>query len=149
MPGLFLFLVIFLLRIDLPKHVFVYLSGQDLVYSRHCSQHGMVLVVVLMHPVSADKKKVFKTVQIADNLVESLITAEISWISFGNAHNMRIQNIGRPQNTDLLYLGNGKFLDFLITFAPQCIRVIAEILQSNPYLVRVRDQIRAPVVEDL
>src|ERR1700759_2192287 len=60
--SLFLF-VILLLCIDAPKRALVYMPAGDAIYDRHRGQHGVVLVVVLMHPVTAHPKQVFEPVR--------------------------------------------------------------------------------------
>ena len=52
LPQLFLLLVILLFRIDPPQRSLIDVPLDKPIHYRHRSQHAVVLVVVLMHPVS-------------------------------------------------------------------------------------------------
>ena len=49
------FFMIFHFRVDGPDVVLVADAGDDVIDRGHGSQHGVVLIVVLVHPVSANQ----------------------------------------------------------------------------------------------
>ena len=55
-------LVIFLFRVDAPKRGFIDVSRHKAIDRCHRGQHAVVLVVVLMHSVSAHQKQVLESV---------------------------------------------------------------------------------------
>ncbi len=109
----------------------------------------MILVVVLVHPVAPDQVQILKPVHPPPQLLEAVIRAEVGRVRLRYAHHMRVQHLGRPQDPDLLQLANSKSLQLRIRHGPQRIALVAEILQPQPHLVRIRHHKRAPVVEDL
>src|SRR5665213_2481780 len=57
-----LLFVILLFSIDAPQRALVYVPGCDAIDHCHCRQHGVVLVVVLMHTIAAHQKQVLEPV---------------------------------------------------------------------------------------
>ena len=80
--------MIFHFGIDGPDVVLGGNSVEDVFNGGHCSEHGVVLIVVLMHSIATDEKEVAEVVNILANDVELVITSEICRISFGNVDDM-------------------------------------------------------------
>src|SRR5215469_18601952 len=69
--------VILHLGVDRPDVVLVRPPLDDVVDRRHGRQHRVVLVVVLVHPVSADQEKIVELVHELANRWEPVVGAEI------------------------------------------------------------------------
>src|SRR5665213_1285384 len=144
-----LLFVILLFSIDAPQRALVYVPGGDAVHHRHRRQHGVVLVVVLMHTVAAHQKQVFEAVRPSPQLVETVIGAKVGWVRLRHSHYMSVEHVGRLQYSNLLQLRGRKLLQLFIRHRPQRVGFVAEILQPYPYFGSIRNHIRTPVIEYL
>src|ERR1700733_13775721 len=88
------FLMIFHLRVDGPDVVLVADPGDDVIDCRHSGQHGVVLIVVLVHSVSANQVQIVESIEKLADDVESVIGTEIGRVGFGNADHMGIGDVG-------------------------------------------------------
>jgi hypothetical protein len=145
----YLLFVIVLLGVDLPEISFGLDSGKNVVYGNHGSQHGMVLVVVLVHSISANEEKVFEPVRVSHNLIEAIIGAEVSGVRFWYAEDARVLDVACVQDADFSYLSDGKIGNLRIIHFPKRVGVVAEVFEADPHLRWIRDEIGTPVVEDL
>src|SRR5580698_3462140 len=102
--------MIFHLRIDRPNIVLAQDTANDVIHSRHGGQHRVILIVVLVHPVTADQVEIMETVKIFPDYVKSVVSSEIGGISLRNAHHMGIAHVASPQNPNLLDLSDSKLL---------------------------------------
>src|SRR5665213_2153752 len=144
-----LLFVILLFSIDAPQRALVYVPGRDAVDHSHRRQHGVVLVVVLMHTIAADQKQVFEAVRPSPQLVEPVIRAKVGRISLWYSHYVSVENVGRLQYSNLLQLRCRKLLQLFIRHRPQRIGFVAEIFEADPNFGSIRNHIRAPVIEYL
>ena len=55
----------------------------------------------------------------------------------------------RSQDADARDFLDGELDDLIVRLVPQRIGVVAEILEADPHLDGIGDQVRAPVIEDL
>ena len=120
--------MILLLGIDSPERCLIDMPSYKTIHHSHRSQHTMILVVVLVHPVSPHQKQVLKPIGKLPQLIESVLRAEVSRIGLRHPHHMCIRHILSIYNPDLRYLRNRKLLQLFIGHLPQIVRVIAEVL---------------------
>src|ERR1700722_512624 len=80
-PALFLVLH---LRINSPDVVLRGDTVENILDRRHCGEHRVVLVVVLMHPITTYQKQVLKLVCVIADHIKAAVTAEVSRVGLGN-----------------------------------------------------------------
>src|ERR1700733_1326613 len=86
--------------------------------------------------------------EFADDM-KSVVGAKIRRVGFGDAHHMRVGDIGSAQDAYLFPFGDGEFFQIFVRHFPQGVGLIAEVLEADPGLAGVGDHVGAPVVEDL
>src|SRR6266436_9500078 len=74
--GLLRFVVLHL-GIHFPDVGLVRSARDNVIHGDHRGEHGMVLVVVLMHAVAADQKEILKAVQVFAYLVKTFVGPKI------------------------------------------------------------------------
>ena len=109
----------------------------------------MVLIVVTVHPVSADGIEIRKLIQISAYIFELAICAKVCWICFGDANYSAVNHIASINQPDFLEFSRCIIDELRIIHCPQIVPGAAEILQPQPYRAGICDQCGAPIVEDL
>jgi len=88
-PGSSDFFQIFRVRVNGPHIMFF---AQYVAHRKHCSDHGMVLIVVLMQPVSPYGVQIVKRIQMsADYFQSGFIGGVIDRVGFGHSNNGAVQ----------------------------------------------------------
>ena len=80
------FLVIHL-SVDSPDVVLGRKTIHDVFDSDHCSQHGVILIVVFVHAVAANHEEIGEAVGVIADDVEAVIVSGVSGVGLGNADN--------------------------------------------------------------
>ncbi len=109
----------------------------------------MIHIVIAVHPVAADQKKIGQAVGEGADLGEPVVAAEIGGVSLGLADHHPVEEIVGLDKAQGLQLGGPQALQLLIAHPPQLVAFAAEILQPHPYRIGILDQPGAPVVENL
>src|SRR5258708_34199926 len=99
----------------------------------------MILIVVLVHSIAANKEEVLKSIHVAKNLIEAIVGSEVRGIGLRYAKHTGIANLVRVEDPDLCNFSNCELRDLFVRLVPDRVRVIAKIFEPNPRLRWVRN----------
>src|SRR5690606_12768685 len=117
---------------------------------QHAGKHGMILVVIAMQAVSTDGLEVLEPIyKIFDRLQILTIFGIVDGIRLGNAKHTAIQYITGPGQPDAFKLLLRKLDEVRVRHGPEVVPFGAKVLQPQAGRRRIRDHIRAPVLEVL
>src|SRR5882672_1052117 len=99
----------------------------------------MILVVVLVHSIAANKEEVLKSIHVANDLIEAIVGSEVGGISLRYAKDTGIANLVRVEDPDLCNFSNCELRDLFVRLVPNRVSVIAKIFKPNPSLGWIRN----------
>src|SRR6185312_13101814 len=114
---------------------FVGAAFNNVIDGGHGGQHRVVLVVVLVHAVAADKKQVLEVIYIVADFTETVISPEIGGIRLRDVNHTAIENISRVDDADLRHLSLREIDHLFIGKAPDGIGLITEIFEATQTLL--------------
>jgi hypothetical protein len=85
--------VVVLLCIYGPDIVFIHISGGDFIDCSHRCEHGVILIVVSVHSISANQEQIPIAIDKFSNCGKTIVTSEICRVSLWHANNRAIDNI--------------------------------------------------------
>src|SRR5581483_2477576 len=109
----------------------------------------MILVVVAMHTVPADREYVAQSVEITSYPADSAVRPQIRGVCLGHSYHRAVEHVRQVDQPDLGQLAAGEVEETRIGHAPELIVLGTEVFQAEPDGGRVGDQARTPVVENL
>src|SRR5882724_1675868 len=125
--------------------------SQDILGAQHRGHHGVVLVVVFVHPVAADEMQIWITrlQLLADRLDVRRVVVVVNRIRFLLANDSPVQDIAMFRETDLKQLAFGLREQVFVLRVPNAVVFEAEIFQAVTSLVVIRHHLGRPGTEVL
>ena len=136
--------MVLLLGVDGPEGGLVDVAGGDAVDDGHGGEHGVVLVVVLVHAVAADEEEVGEAVGPGAEFVEAGVGAEVGRVGLGDADDVGVEDFGCVRRMPIFCeLAGGEGGDVGVGHGPERVGVVAEVFEADPDLGGVGDHVRA------
>jgi hypothetical protein len=107
----------------------------DVLDGCHGGEHGVILVVVLVHAIATYQEEVLKTVGVVADDVETVVTAEVCRVSLGNVDDVGVFHVLYLEDAYPGDFPDGEFCHLFIGKFPQLIGFVAEVFQADPNLV--------------
>src|SRR5579863_4764126 len=92
--------MIFHLCVDGPNIALVPDAGDDVIDCSHGSQHGMVLIVVFVHSISANQVQIMEAIKEFADDMKSVVGTKVGRVGLWNPHHMCIGYVASPQNSN-------------------------------------------------
>jgi hypothetical protein len=96
------FLKIFAFSVNAPDIVFGLDSAGYIIYRNHGCEHGMILIVVFVHSIATNKKKILELIDILPELIKPIVGAKVSRICFRHPYDCRIEHRRLINNSNLV-----------------------------------------------
>lgn len=120
--------MVFVVGVDGPQVVG---GAAEIFHSQHRGQHGVVLVIVLVHAVSADREEPRDRLEVAGNSSDvRLVVAGVAGVCARFADDPALGHFGGAGEAELLEFSRRQHHQCVVVTTPQIVAALAVVLNT-------------------